>query len=239
MAKAELMQKHLAYTLGEYYSKLSEGQREKFSIYYEELLSASKYMNLTTILSEKDVANKHFADSVYPDIAGLFENEDRVVDIGSGAGFPGIPLKIVRPDLNVTMIEATGKKAEFIKNVSSKCGLDVSVVSKRAEDIAIEKEYREKYDVCVSRAVARLDILLELCAGFVKTNGYIFAYKGDKAAEEKRIAESAAVTLGLEYINTHHIIEEDFERCILVYKKIKPLSDEYPRRYANIKKKPL
>jgi len=239
MADIEKMQKYLKRALGENYNIISEKQKKQFNDYFAVLEQTSKRMNLTTILDEKGVAEKHFADSVFPVFEDLFEKGDRVIDIGSGAGLPGLPIKIIRPDFEMTLLEATGKKAEFIKSAARECGLEVCVISNRAEEAAREKEHREKYDVCVSRAVARLNILLELCVGFVKKGGYILAYKGEKAGEEKREAEKAAKELGLEFVGKHMKDNVEDQHCILVYKKEKSLPGKYPRRFSNIKKNPL
>ena len=235
----ELMQTYLKEAMGEAYSQLSGIQTDQFSALYQALVDGSERMNLTSILDEAGVARTHFADSLLPLNHDLIPTGSRVIDIGSGAGLPGLPLKILRPDLDITLLDATEKKTRFISEAAEACGLEIKVINARAEEAAHMIELREYFDVCVSRAVARLDMLLELCAGFVKAGGAILAYKGEKADEENRQAAHCAETLGLKYKGRYESSDPQSGHCALVYQKVKVLNHKYPRAFAQIKKRPL
>ncbi|MEX1308722.1 MAG: 16S rRNA (guanine(527)-N(7))-methyltransferase RsmG [Eubacteriales bacterium] len=216
---------------------LSEEQYAQFEQLYEALKETSQHTNLTTILDEAGVAEKHFADSLLPISLKLIKGDEKIIDVGSGAGFPGLPLKIVYPDLDLTLLEATGKKCAFIENTAERLGLNILLKNGRAEEIAHAEIARMCYDICVSRAVARLNMLLELCAGFVKPGGRILAYKGEKAEEEIKEAESAARKLGLCFVGLYE--DKQGKTKIAVYERKEKLKDIYPRKFSNIKNKAL
>ena len=209
---------------------------EKFESYYNLLIEYNQKFNLTAITEREEVIVKHFIDSVL----GVDNvNGNKLIDIGSGGGFPAIPLRIMRGDVMLTMLEATGKKCEFLKTVVDKLELVGStILNGRAEDIAKNPLYREQFDVCTARAVARLNTLCEYCMPFVKVGGYFVAYKGD-AEEEIIEAKNAIKVLGgkIEKVETFDLLGA--KRQIVVIKKIKNTPSLYPRGNGKERKKPL
>lgn len=219
--------------------KISEDKREEFSQFFALLSEANKTFNLTSITDGKEVEIKHFLDSILP--ADEFFNGANVVEIGSGGGFPSIPLKIARPDLRFTLIESTGKKCAFLNSVVDKLGLNcVQVLNIRAEDGARDKNLREKFDIATARAVARLNTLCEYCLPYVKLGGKFIAYKGD-VSEELAEAENAVKLLGgeLEKCVEYELPDGMGKRCAVVIKKVKNTSLKYPRGQGKERKNPL
>lgn len=200
---------------------------KKFIEFYELVQETNKVMNLTAITDEKEFQTKHFIDSVLP--YKNFVNSKNVADIGSGAGFPAIPLAIILPKVNFTLVDSLQKRVNFLNNVIQTLGLEnCRAVHSRAEDFA--KEGREKYDAVTARAVAALNILLEYTAPLAKTGGTVLAYKGSGAIEEISAAENAAKILGCLLENTLEFYLPDGEkRLIPVYKKIRSCDKKYPR----------
>ncbi|MDE7264664.1 MAG: 16S rRNA (guanine(527)-N(7))-methyltransferase RsmG [Clostridia bacterium] len=212
---------------------------EKFGQFERLLLEYNKKCNLTSITDEKEVFIKHFLDSVSGE--SFFPQKAEVVEIGSGGGFPSIPLKIVRDDLSFTLIESTGKKCTFLNETVEKLGLNcVQVKNIRAEDGAKDKNLREKFDVACARAVARLNVLCEYCLPYVKVGGYFIAYKGE-ASEEIKEAENAVKVLGgkIEEVLSFDLPEGGGIRNIIKIKKIKPTPPGYPRGQGRERKNPL
>jgi len=216
---------------------LTETQYQQFEAYYSALVETGAHTNLTAILDEQGVAERHFADSLLPVALGLIKGDEKIIDVGAGAGFPGLPIKIVVPEVEMTLLEATGKKAAFIEQAAERLNQKVFVKNMRAEEFAHAQNGRMCYDICVSRAVARLNILLELCAGFVKVGGRILAYKGEAAEEEVAEAKQAAKTLGLKFVGVYP--DALGKTKIVVYERIEKLKKDYPRKFSNIKKKAL
>lgn len=219
---------------------LIEENKEKFNIYREFLLEENQKYNLTSITDAEEIKVKHFEDSIamkdYIDLNKI----QSLCDVGSGAGFPAIPLKICFPHLKITIIEPTLKRINFLKMLVSKLDLkDVTLINARAEDVA--SKYLEKFDICTARAVANTSILLELLVKMVKVNGKIVLYKGDRGLEEASDAMNACNVLDLKYLNCYtYLLSNNYgNRCLLEYLKEKPTKDKYPRRYAEIKNKPL
>lgn len=224
---------------------LNEAQRlikeheEEFASFFALLSETNKIMNLTALTDEKEVYLKHFADSVAP--CGLFPEGADVAEIGSGGGFPSVPLKIVRPDLKFTLIESTGKKCAYLEKVVDKLSLGgVKVLNIRAEEGARRDSLREKFDVACARGVARLNTLCEYCLPYVKTGGAFIAYKGDADGEIKE-AENAVKTLGgrLEKVFRYSLSGEASSRCAIVIRKVKPTPAAYPRGRGKERKNPL
>ena len=220
--------------------KISEEKAKTFSNYYNEIIDYNEKVNLTSITKKEDVYIKHFLDSVLP--INFFKKNSKIIDIGSGAGFPGIPIKIIRNDIRLTMIDSLNKRVFFLKNIINKFRLKESnAIHSRAEKIAHSKEHREQYDYCVSRAVAPLNILLEYCIPFIKVNGYFIAYKSIKTEEEVNQSKNAMMILGCEVykIETHKIGPEDAERRLIYIKKTKKTDKKYPRDKNLPRKMPI
>ena len=172
--------------------------------YYKLVAEANKYMNLTRITDEADAARQHFADAVKVLNFLSLPPGCSVIDVGTGAGFPGIPVKIIRPDIRLTLLDSSGKKTDFIKNSADKLGINVNVICARAEEAA-HGALRERFDACFSRAVAPLNILLELCVPFVKTGGMFAAWKGKASNEEIGEARNGLEILGCRVKSTNFI----------------------------------
>jgi 16S rRNA (guanine527-N7)-methyltransferase len=213
---------------------MEEAQLAAMSGYYGYLVKNNREFNLTSITEEREAAFKHFYDSIFCE--DLIPAGASVLDMGAGAGFPGIPLKIVRPDIRLTLLDSAAKKANFMEKAARYIGLNVRVVCARAEEAA-KKEMRESFDVCVSRAVAPLYMLFELCLPFVHMGGLFLAYKGEYTEELMR-SQNALAQLG-----------GTFEKAVrgggglnhnvLLVKKTGETPEKYPRRYARILKNPL
>ena len=204
------------------------------------LVETNEHTNLTAITDEKGIILKHFADSAA--ISRYIPQGASVLDVGCGAGFPSVPLAIIRRDLAVTSLDSTGKKIDFVLSAKGKLGIDnLNAVCARAEGYV--EQNRETYDVCTSRAVARLNILSELCVPFVKVGGLFVAMKSDKGAEEAAEAEEGIKKLGAISTETraYRLICEEMaiDREIRIYNKISSTPRQYPRKYSQILKKPL
>lgn len=215
-------------------------QLDKFELYYNKLIEVNSYMNLTAIVEHDEVYNKHFLDSLSIVKALDLSKEFTLCDVGSGAGFPSIPLAIVSNNAKVTIIDALNKRINFLNDLIKYIKLDnVSVYHKRAEDYA--KEKREDFDIVTARAVARLNILAELCLPLVKLNGYFVAMKGTVASEEINEACNAIGILGGKIVDRikFELPDSAGEREIIVIKKVKATPAKYPRAFAKIKEKPL
>lgn len=214
---------------------------EPFEKYSELLLSANEVMNLTAITDPREVAIKHFADSVallkVYDFAGK-----SVIDVGCGAGFPGLPLKLAEPGIRLTLLDALQKRISFLEDVCASLSLEgVSCIHARAEEQAAKPEFRESFDIAVSRAVADLSMLAELTLPFVRTGGVFIAMKAKDCDEELRAAENAIKTLGgkLEDRIEYPLYDTGITRCALIIRKTSETPKKYPRRFAKIKTKPL
>ena len=220
---------------------MSVRQAEQLIAYYEELIETNKVMNLTRITDFRDAVEKHFIDSLMITRDVDLNKIHRVLDSGSGAGFPGLPLKILYPHLDVLMIDSVGKKMNFVSGVIQKLGLaGVEARHARAEELARDKKYRESFDLCVSRAVANLSTLSEYCLPLVKQGGRFIAYKSEKAEEELRGAEGAIRKLGGEVkdICSFRLPNSDERRLVLV-EKTKATPKKYPRKAGTPAKEPL
>lgn len=219
---------------------ISDDQLLMFDKYYELLIDWNTRLNLTAITDFDDVIIKHFVDSV--SIASVVDLSDveTVIDVGTGAGFPGIPLKIMFPHLKVTLLDSLNKRLVFLNEVINELSLtDIYTVHGRAEDVSRETLHREMYDLCVSRAVANLSTLTELCTPFVKKNGVFASYKSEKADDEITCAKSALFLLGCSVNSINQLEIENNTRNILIISKDKPTPKTYPRKAGTPAKKPL
>ena len=223
--------------------KLSAEQVEQFAVYYRELTSWNQRINLTAITGYEEVQVKHFLDSLTVTLALKPDAKSfRLIDVGSGAGLPGIPLKIIMPDIRLTLLEATAKKAAFLDHISQKLGLEgVEVVVGRAEDIAHREQYREQFDIVLSRAVASLASLVELTLPFCAIGGRFIAQKKGAVDPELSQATRAVGLLGGKLRETKRIGLAEFsgERWLIVIDKISPTPELYPRRAGIPQKRPL
>ena len=232
---------------------LEENALSDFSLLTDELLSYNSHTNLTAVRDSRDVAIKHHADSLSLLATGLVKENAKIIDVGCGAGFPGLPLKTARRDIDISFLDSTEKKLKFTSHAASVLGFDASVYPLRAEDAAKDKLLRESFDIAVSRAMANLPVLCELCMPFVKVGGCFAAYKWEKAADmsdpESELCRSknAIGQLGgkLEDIFYYELSEhyenadDEKKHCIIIIRKTKHTPDIYPRRYPQILKKPL
>lgn len=226
--------------LSELNISVTEGQISLLDSFAEMVIEKNKVMNLTAITDLDGFAIKHFADSISVTALPEYKEAKKIMDVGTGAGFPGVPLLIMNPDIELTMLDSTAKRLTFVKESIENLGLDAEIKHARAEESGKDKNYRETYDAVVSRAVASLNVLTEYCIPFVKVGGYFFAMKSSKADEEITLAENAISILGgkIEQIKTFRL-SDDAERNIVVIKKIKPTPPKYPRVSAQIAKKSL
>lgn len=205
-----------------------------FEAYYQELLEWNKKMNLTSITNEDDVVIKHFLDSVFPH--GKIPCKSKVLDIGAGAGFPSLPLKFIRQDLNITMLDSLNKRVTFLKHIIDLNQLqNIQAIHFRIEDF---KE-KNKFDCVVARAVASLPTLIEYSLPFLKVGGVLMAYKSKGAEEEISNSKRALQILGGEIKDIIKYNLEDNERCLLIIEKVKPTDNKYPRGKNLPKTKPL
>lgn len=212
---------------------------DKFNDFFNLLLKFNENINLTRITSPEDAAKKHFLDSVYA--SNYIPQNSKIVDVGAGGGFPSIPLKIYRPDLDLTMLDSVGKKVDFLNECVNQLALkNCRAIHARVEDFAREKDHRENFDVCVSRAVASLNTLLEYCLPLVKPNGLFIAFKGSNALEELAEAKKALTKLGgtLEQTVEYSVVP-DVKNYLLIFRKNGRTPNQFPRRNNLPRKQPL
>ncbi|MBC8780265.1 16S rRNA (guanine(527)-N(7))-methyltransferase RsmG [Staphylococcus capitis] len=231
----------LSKKLSEHGIELSETQKEQFQTYYQLLVEWNEKMNLTSITEEHDVYLKHFYDSITPSFYYDFDGELTICDVGAGAGFPSIPLKIVFPELKVTIVDSLNKRIQFLNHLAAELGLqDVSFVHDRAESYG-KGAYRESYDIVTARAVARLTVLSELCLPLVKKGGQFIALKSSKGEEELQEANFAINILGGNVKETFsfELPEDAGERQMIVIDKRRQTSKKYPRKPGTPNKSPL
>lgn len=224
---------------------LSEDQVRQFRMYYENLIKWNEVMNLTAITEEKDIYEKHFADSLM--IFGMIRPVQwsegmSVIDVGTGAGFPGLPIAICLPDAKITLMDSLQKRIRFLQDTAELLGLNnVTLIHARAEELARDPQHREKYDLSVSRAVANLSTLTEYCLPFVRIGGSFVSYKTESVAEELQKGRKAIAILGGKEIQTDHytLPETDYHRSLVKIKKVKETPRKYPRKAGTPAKEPI
>lgn len=220
--------------------ELTNSQLNAFETYYDMLIDRNKVMNLTAITEFDEVMDKHFLDSVYLFRSIKLEADYKLIDIGTGAGFPGIPLKIVFPELKITLLDSLNKRVGFLNDVIDELNLnDIEAIHGRAEDIARDKTYRASYDIAVSRAVANLSTLSEYCLPFVKIGGKFVSYKSGDCADEVDNAKSAIHLLGGKINKIDEFSYSNNSRSFIVIDKVMNTSNKYPRKAGLPSKKPL
>lgn len=224
---------------------LDNNQLDQFIQFYNLLVEWNKVMNLTGITEYEEVVKKHFIDSlslvkVSDDNYNFLHNEYSLIDIGTGAGFPGIPLKIAFPKFKITLLDSLNKRINFINEVISELDLkNIGAIHGRAEDYSKLEQYRENYDFVVSRAVSNLSTLSEYCLPFVKINGYFISYKSDKADSELDLASNAILTLGGVFEKRIDFDLYNNYRNLLIIKKVNKTPNKFPRKSGLALKKPL
>jgi 16S rRNA (guanine527-N7)-methyltransferase len=219
---------------------LSEEQLEQFTTYYEMLVEKNKVMNLTAITEFDEVIEKHFLDSLSLIRVKDLNEKISIIDLGTGAGFPGIPLKIAFPEIDVTLVDSLNKRVLFLSEVIAKLGLkNISATHERAEIIANNADYREKFDLCVSRAVANLSTLTEYCLPFVKVGGQFISYKSGECDEEVTAAKNAIFLLGGKTASVEKFTLGESGRAFVIIDKIKKTPKQYPRKAGTPAKEPL
>lgn len=221
--------------------ELTELQVEKLNRYYELLIGWNEKMNLTALTEARDVALKHFCDSILLLKFVEIPNNSSLIDVGTGAGFPSVPIKIVRPDIKLCLLDSLNKRLTFLAEVVKELELtDVKIVHSRAEDGSRKPELREKFDFATSRAVAQLNVLAEYCLPYIKVDGAFLAMKGKYSEEEISNAKNAIKLLGGKTfkVDTYNLVDSS-ERTVINIKKITKTDKAYPRTSAKIKSKPL
>lgn len=221
---------------------LTDKNLEDLLKYKEMILEWNQKINLTTITDGTEMDIKHFADSLSPTLTGILEGDKKIIDIGTGAGFPGIPLKIWNPKLRVTLMDSLNKRISFLDLVIKELGLNgINSIHGRAEELALKPEYRESFDICISRAVASLDTLSEYCIPFVKPGGWFIAMKGPAAVDEIKLAGKAISTLGgsVEDIKEIAFPGTDITHTLIMIKKVAKTPQKYPRGGGKPRKSPI
>lgn len=224
--------------------KLTDKQKQQFKLYFKFLIEVNQNVNLTRITEEDEVYLKHFYDSITPLLifSEVFIQNATLCDVGAGAGFPSIPIKILRPDLKVTIVDSLAKRLTFLKELTNKLGLDnVELVHGRAEDVGQNKLYREKFDLVTARAVAKMSVLSEYCLPLVKRGGYFIALKGPKAGDELDEGQKAIAILGGKLVRDEELTlpETSEERTLILVQKVKETPKKYPRQAGTPRRKPI
>ena len=221
---------------------LTEEQKNQFLTYYEMLVEKNKVMNLTSVTEFNEVVEKHFLDSISLWTIEDLSQRKKVLDLGTGAGFPGIPLKIMFPELEITLADSLNKRILFLQEVIDALKLqNISAIHGRAEEMAKQENFRESYDLCVSRAVANLSTLSEYCLPFVRIGGKFISYKSGEIEEEQKNAKNAVFLLGgkIEKIHKFELDGTELKRSFVVIDKVKKTPKLYPRKAGTPAKNPL
>ena len=224
--------------------ELTDKQKQQFKLYFKMLIEVNEHVNLTRITEEDEVYLKHFYDSITPlfTFGAVFKDGATLCDVGAGAGFPSIPLKILKPGLKVTIVDSLQKRLNFLKDLISELGLtDVELVHGRAEDVGQNKLYRERFDIVTARAVARMSVLSEYCLPLVKKGGYFVALKGPKAEDELDDGKKALEVLGGKLIKDEELTlpASEEERTLVLVQKVKSTPKKYPRQAGTPRRNPI
>ena len=218
----------------------SDLQKRQFYTFYNMLIEKNKVMNLTGITEFTEVVEKHFLDSIYLNHVTDLDQPVKIIDLGTGAGFPGIQLKIAFPEIEITLVDSLNKRIHFIEEVIEELGLtSIYAVHARAEELARNSEYREKFDLCVSRAVANLSTLEEYCLPFVHIGGKFISYKSGEIEEEVQESKKACFLLGGKLKEVYKFDLEESKRSFVVVEKVKTTPKTYPRKAGTPSKMPL
>lgn len=236
----EIFKKYMLSKLAYINTELSESKIRDFFTYMKELIEWNKKINLTAIVEMSEVIDKHFIDSLT--ISQYINDNDRIIDVGTGAGFPGIPLKIARENLKIDLLDSLNKRIIFLNEIINKLQLkNINAIHSRAEDESSKKEKRETYDIAVSRAVANLPVLLEYLLPFVKVGGICICMKGMNITEEVNNSKKALKELGgeIEEINEFKLPNTDATRNIIIVRKVASTPKRYPRKAGTATKNPI
>lgn len=221
---------------------LNSKQAMKFQIYKTLLKEWNRKINITAITDDAEIDIKHFLDSLTPIATNLFFDDAKVIDIGTGGGFPGLPLKIVNENLDMTLLDSLNKRISFLNEVIKSLELQgITAIHGRAEELGRDVKFREKYDICISRAVASLNTLSEYCMPFIKIGGHFISMKGPDVENELEEAEKAIQVLGGKVIDLKYIEipQSNIVHSLIIVEKTSKTATKYPRRGGNPKKKPL
>ena len=219
--------------------ELSEPQLEQFETYYKELVEYNNKVNLTAITEPKGVAITHFVDSLTL-LKGEISENAKMADIGAGAGFPSIPVKLFRPDIDVTLIDSLNKRITFLEYIAEKLNISVNAMHLRAEEAGRKEDLRESFDVVCARGVAKIYLLCEYCLPLLKKGGVLIAMKGPEPQEEIREAKKAIFELGGKFLEVKKFkLPDSSQRSLVIIKKVSTTPNKYPRPSAKISKSPL
>lgn len=222
--------------------KFDQKKYDQFMLYKDLIKEWNEKINLTAIKEDEAIVKKHFIDSMKVFKFDQLKNAKNIIDIGTGGGFPGIPMKIIKPEVNIVLLDSLNKRIIFLNEVIKQLDLkNIKTIHGRAEDFALEKQYREKFDVAVSRAVANLTVLSEYCIPYVKVGGYFVAMKGPAVEEEIKLSKNAIRMLGgqIEHIEKVQIEGSDLNHNLVIIKKISQTHKKYPRKAGLVAKNPL
>lgn len=248
MNKQELFNQFYEYIIANIIPDFPQKQCEKFEIYFDELIEWNKMFNLISFKTESDLIYRHFCDSLYSAKAIkkiAAGSALKVADIGTGSGMPGIPVKIAIPDIKLTLVESITKKCNFLENANKKLGFDIKILNQRAEEIGQSVNYRQKFDIVLSRAVSKFSPNLEISIPLLKVGGYFIVHKTKNSAESKEeglaSVENALRHLGakLEQTIPYTLPEQTLDYCVLIFKKYKDTPAQFPRKPGTPEKKPL
>lgn len=221
--------------------ELDDTAAQRFARYYDRLVEGNQKMNLTAVLEPEEAVDRHFLDSIAPAVLGLLPEGVKMVDVGTGAGFPGLPLLIARPDIQLTLVDSLNKRLEFLRSVLEELDLEAEIVHMRAEDFSRQPQYREQFDLAAARAVASVSPLMEYLLPCVKRGGAAICWKGPDIVQEAENARKAIFLLGGKAREpiAYQVPERDWQHCLFVVDKVSGTPKAYPRKAGTPVKKPL